>query len=229
MPQPTATPTPRRTRGVRLAALALVALAGVAAAERGDYLDYVTFEMPGRENVLLHWPARRMPLRVYLPPPPEGLFPAPDAVREAVRRGVLAWEGAAGPDLPRFVFVDDQGDADIPMVWSKPAGDWFVAQCMYDIDVMQRRFGVARIDVSARRPGGEVALESDIELIVSHEIGHALGLGGHSPDPADVMHRTETEQNRNGLSARDKQTLRKLYAKPNGARVVGAKRERDAS
>lgn len=222
-------PPRRRRRAVRLAALALLAGTALGAAAGEDYLAYVTFEMPGRENVLLRWPERKMPLKVYLPAPPDGLFPAPEAVYEAVRRGVVAWEGVAGAGLPRFVFVDEPGDADIPMVWSIPSGAFSIAHCLYDINVMQRRFGVSRIDVSARRPDGDVALESEIELVVTHEMGHALGLGGHSPEPADVMFAGMTEENAGGLSARDRETLRKLYAKPNGARVVGAKRERDAS
>ncbi|MBK8189238.1 MAG: tetratricopeptide repeat protein [Vampirovibrionales bacterium] len=46
-----------------------------------------------------------------------------------------------------------------------------------------------------------------------HELGHAIGLWGHSPDPGDVMY---THPIVSQLSARDIATIRKVYALPAG-------------
>lgn len=203
------------------AAIALLWLVGCATGSRGSahYLRYVAFEVPGGEHVTLRWQADQLPLRIHLPPPPDTLAGDPEAVFDAVRDGVTDWIGVAGDGLPAFTFVDDPGDADIPIVWEEePSGDWYVAHCAYDINAMQRRFGVARILVTTRWRGGEVSLDLQYQAVL-HEMGHALGLGGHSPDPSDVMYKSvgaATEP-----SARDRETLRLLYARPIGKTVVG--------
>ena len=71
-------------------ALAAAGCAGEAATSGGDddYLRYVGFELPFAENVWLHWSRRGMPLRVYLPMPPDGFYADPVAVHEVVRDGV---------------------------------------------------------------------------------------------------------------------------------------------
>jgi predicted Zn-dependent protease len=62
-------------------------------------------------------------------------------------------------------------------------------------------------------------------------MGHALGLGGHSPNPEDLMYGfIDTQAPAAGseepgeLTARDRETLRLLYRRPMGARVSGARR-----
>ncbi len=45
---------------------------------------------------------------------------------------------------------------------------------------------------------------------VLHEVGHALGITNHSPDPADIMFATKTAR-QNGLSLRDKNTIKIIY------------------
>jgi len=53
--------------------------------------------------------------------------------------------------------------------------------------------------------------------ILLHEMGHALGLTGHSPHPRDVMYKYVTQETRARLTPRDRTTLRELYSRPNGA------------
>jgi len=214
-------------------ALALVGLACAGAAppratstRDDDYLRYVAVRMPiGGESILLRWSERQMPLKVHLPRPPDGLFEDPDAIFDSVRDGVLDWTDVAAPGIPSFVFVEDKGQADIPIVWAaEPNGDWFIAFCAYEPNVASRRFDVSHILVTARWGDQRVA---DLHLIhetLLHEMGHALGLAGHSPDPTDLMApsigRSET-----GLSQRDRNTLKALYARPIGTRILGAKRD----
>jgi hypothetical protein len=50
-----------------------------------------------------------------------------------------------------------------------------------------------------------------IAAIMLHELGHALGLWGHSPDPGDIMYQTPTARD---LTLRDITTIRRLYGLP---------------
>ncbi len=188
-----------------------------------DYLRYVGYEVPVNEHVLLRWPERAMPLRVHLPAPPSGLFSDAEAFREAVRLGVLGWTDVAAPGIPSFEFVEDPGDADIPIVWgAKPTG-WFVASCSYRIDALNRRLDVDHLLVTGRWRDGQEAALPQLETAVLHEMGHALGLTGHSPSPTDVMYKYVTHESRPELSDRDRNTLRALYSRPIGTRLLGAR------
>jgi len=212
-----------------LAAFAGWACAGTAGApsareEDEGYLRRVAFEMPGHESVVLRWPKREMPLAVYLPRPPPGLFEDPEAIFDSVRGGVLDWTDVAGPGIPSFVFVDEPGEADIPILWAeRAAGEWYIAFCKYQPRMQYtRRFAVAHILVTARWGGGRVADIHDIYDTMLHEMGHALGLGGHSDRKTDVMY-ARGRKSRVGLSERDRITLRALYTRPIGSRVLGAR------
>jgi len=185
-------------------------------AEAGDYLRQVAVRDVVSDTYLLHWPERKMPLAVYLPSPPEGLFPDPERTRAEVRRAVLDWTDVAAPGVPSFRFVESHGEADIPIVWSaEPDGDWYIAHCAYRVDIRAKRFGVERILVTGRWGDDRVALPSEIYEVVLHEMGHALGLLGHSDDPRDIMYPHISDLPDKGLSARDRNTLRALYAGPN--------------
>ncbi len=210
-----------------IAFLALVATVSCSsrgrAPEADTYLRWVSFEVPINENVTLRWPKRKMPLRVHLPAPPEGLFDDPGGIHDSVRDAVMDWSDVVAPGLPSFEFVDDAGDADIPIVWAaKPDGNWYIAHCAYDINLASRRFGVARILVTGSW-GGHKADLHDVYATVLHEMGHALGLGGHSPVEGDIMYESISATAFEGLSARDRATLTALYARPIGSRVTGAR------
>jgi len=207
--------------------------------DRADYLRFVSFEGPGHEHVLLHWPREKMPLKVYLPRPPNRLFDDPDAMWTAAREGVSRWTDAASPGLPGFVFVDSAPEADIPIAWAQTSGYFSVAHCFYHVDVLDKRFGVAQIVVTGRYRDGTPAPLDFVREVVTHEMGHALGLAGHSPNREDAMYGFGAPDHANlpkaieaqipkrvgeGLSQRDRETLRLLYERPVGARNTDAAR-----
>jgi predicted Zn-dependent protease len=212
-----------------VAALAAGCVARPDPRDAGDYLRYVAFrQVVGKESYLLHWRRDEMPLRVYAMRPPEGLFEDPDIVHEAVLDGVFNWTDAVEPGVPSFALVDDPGEADIPVVWEeRPDGSYYVAHCVYGPVGVERRLSVERILLTGRWSETHVATPDEVHRAVLHETGHALGLAGHSPNPNDIMATTpERWLELPRITRRDRRTLQRLYEKPVGARVLGAKRER---
>lgn len=190
-----------------------------------NYLRYVAFKVRGgSEDVLLRWRKSDMPLKIYLHSPPAGQFENPQALVDVVRDGITDWTDVAGPGVPSFEFVDDQGDADIPIVWeAEPSGDWYIAHCVYRIHDRQAKFNVERILMTAKQRQGVPATLEDVYLTMLHEMGHALGLR-HSPERTDVMYKGgHWYVERPELSARDRETLRLLYDRPAGSRMGGAR------
>jgi hypothetical protein len=62
--------------------------------------------------------------------------------------------------------------------------------------------------IETRAPGLRLVL---LRNLVAHELGHALGLLGHSESPEDLMY-SQTDE-RSAISDRDVNTLRMLYSK----------------
>lgn len=170
-----------------------------------------------------------MPLRIYLPPPPEGLFEDPDAVLAAAKDGIETWTDTAGPGVPSFAFVGTAGESDFPIAWAGSQPSVAIAHCAYAAYPLQRRFDVAQIVVTGRFANGTVAPIGLVRDVVLHEVGHALGIAGHSPNPEDLMYGfvdvdTPDLFGMRALTARDRATIRKLYEKPIGARIRAPRR-----
>ncbi|HWT83569.1 MAG TPA: hypothetical protein VN648_32765, partial [Candidatus Methylomirabilis sp.] len=136
-----------------------------------DYLAYAAFESPDHLGLLLHWPEHKMPLKVYLPPPPEGWFADPERVTDAMRRGVTDWTDAAGPGVPSFEFVDHAADADIPIMWAPVAPSWEVAHCLYHVDFPAYRLVVENVLITAWLSDGTAVTAFDLHRVLRHEIG----------------------------------------------------------
>ncbi len=203
-----------------LACLWLGACAGPGLPEPGaTYLGHVAWKLPGNERVLIRWPDHAMPLRIHIPEPPEGLFTDPGARVAAVRAAVLAWSDVARPGVPSFTFVDRPGDADIPFAWESRFVGREASLTAIRVQPFNRRLTVRAILLGGRtREGGEIPPRR-LQARVMHEVGHALGLLGHSPDPGDILYAVEAP--RPALSDRDRATLAALYARPHGSRAPG--------
>ena len=70
----------------------------------------------------------------------------------------------------------------------------------------------ARVLISVDR--GAVSNQSQYDAVVAHELGHALGIGGHSPDLTDVMFGAPTVARPSG---RDRQTMHYVLGAQPGA------------
>ncbi len=69
----------------------------------------------------------------------------------------------------------------------------------------------ARITILTNR-GGMPLTDDDMKIVCLHEVGHALGINGHSNSNADVMFFSEAPTIWPALTKRDRATISRLYA-----------------
>jgi hypothetical protein len=206
--------------------------------------------LPAAEQrlVFCHWEAEDMPLEVWIEPP-RGLDAfeekpnPPDAPRyvAAVERALATWERDLDGAV-RFAAASRPADADLQI---RLLGE----RAPETEDV--RIYGTADVSDSCRTLGGEpntrldvryqvrdlrlyVAdahgplLPDQVEGIARHEIGHALGMRGHSPIPADLMfEEADDRRDREGLGLPDVNSFLSLYAIPSGTVYADPARVRE--
>jgi len=87
-----------------------------------------------------------------------------------------------------------------------------------DAEQVQVRFAVPELRVYLADEFGLLP-ESQVQWLALHEIGHALGMRGHSPIPADLMYPVARDRSTvpEGLSDEDLNSFESLYRLPNGA------------
>ena len=210
-----------------------------------NYLPFMVHRKPASAatgDVLLfcRWPSDRMPLPVWVEEPeiPESLqdeFDPVDPIRftRAVERALETWEEEL-EGLVSFRLVTDPADAllrmriraeeaprpepEVRLLGSTAA---LVRACRPhgwdpDTERMDVSFTVPEALVYAADEFG-LLTTAQVEAIALHEIGHALGMLGHSPIPTDLMYRVLGERvAARGLSEADVNSFVSLYRLPNG-------------
>ena len=191
--------------------------------------------------VLCRWDGGQMPIEVFVEQPviPEALqhdvHPTrASAFATAVEGALREWEREL-EGLVRFRLVDDATTAALqvrllgeraptprPDVVILGATEALLVACRpdgWDPDAnrLQVRFGVPELVIYVADEYG-LLTTGQVERVALHEIGHALGMLGHSPMPGDMMFAAYRERSEvRTLSEADVNSFVSLYRLPNGA------------
>jgi len=128
------------------------------------------------------------------------------------------WDEQAG-DLVGFTFVDQPGKADIVCSWTEDARQLNNGQEAGHAVTSFNMTGISGAKILLlSKANGKLISDAEMRRTCLHEIGHALGLDGHSDLPSDVMYTSGLDKSQaNPLpSSRDISTLKALYALESG-------------
>ena len=210
-----------------------------------NYLPFMVHRAPGGVGgdilFFCRWPDSAMPLPVHITP---ARIPAdlqdefaprnPADYESAVKSALATWEREL-EGLVRFRLVDDPDSAQLTLALQgarapvpKPelqvlgstrlAGACQVEGLDPEAERLEVRFRVPELELYLADEFGLLS-PHQVEWIALHEIGHALGMRGHSPIPADLMYEVARDRIsvHEGLSAEDLNSFVSLYQLPNGA------------
>jgi tetratricopeptide (TPR) repeat protein len=176
-----------------------------------DYFPSATYD------AVVKWKSDKFPLRVYIPTDQEaasvpGFKPE---FAQALREGFADWQKATDGTIA-FDFINDAKSADIECEFTADASrvqqpaEGGEARVMYDT-----LKGIRHVNIIVLTKHIESTHAPSYNLmrqVSLHEIGHSLGLVGHSPTPSDVMFCSmPADDALHGLSERDTRTLKHLY------------------
>jgi predicted Zn-dependent protease len=209
-----------------LVALTALACGDIAAPIRGDLyewrLETPSIPGPGVDTLSFHWDRSDLPVRVWVQ----------DAnnLPGHIGRAIDVWEAAFLYREFQATLVSDSIDADVivlggtpvPAVRAMRLHSALAPECAgatdLDIDVANSELRLPiRVFVEPRSLPDDPGIEPCLARTSIHEMGHAIGIFAHSPDPEDIMLMPpEVEL----PSTRDRQTAEAAYHTPPSLEVV---------
>ncbi|WP_299404982.1 peptidase [Acaryochloris sp. IP29b_bin.148] len=170
--------------------------------QQGDYFDQIKVTRVG----YLIW--SQFPVKVYAQPAPESLPLIQEKWPQAVDQAIQAWQAY----FPLEVTTDpNQANISISAVdpTQRSQGRIRSAETRFKlyVDDQQRLAHRFTIQVRANQT------ETYIAAAVRHELGHALGIWGHSQLKTDALYFSQV-RTPPPISARDMNTLKRVYQQP---------------
>ena len=176
---------------------------------KDDYFVFAT-----ALNGLTRWSNRKTPLHVFIEP--DKAAKAGEVHGEMVFKKALSdWEKASDGKL-HFKMVPNKKHAEITVRFIRNPAELKdpikAGETVYQANILGIEKADVKVLVVDRRTGAPET-EFDIYATSLHEIGHALGISDHSPNPDDIMFYTLHQLSEMPeLSSRDKKTLKLIYA-----------------
>lgn len=188
-----------------------------ASAGYSGVTDY--FPTLSNEGVI-RWPKTMLPLKVYIEPGAD-IRNYRDTFRQAIITSFNDWIKASGYRLS-WKLVPKKEDANIVCVWVSKKDELPLHKHREQGVTDYGQTLVARtnehwlqkvlITISTTHiQSGRALRNEDVYNVARHEVGHALGLTGHSTVKSDVMYPTMADK-LTPISTRDAGTLNHLYA-----------------
>ena len=147
----------------------------------------------------------KMPIYVFIQ---EGQYSS------LARRAIKQWQDASGGILS-FVASSSEKNAQVVIKFNENTiGEMnkaFYAGLTSTTQKQDGSLNQTRVRILTKRDGKPLP-EAIIYSVLLHEIGHAIGIAGHSDNPNDIMS-TGGSTAKSTLSARDIKTLKMLYSK----------------
>jgi len=140
---------------------------------------------------VLRWDVKKFPLKVYI----QSNSPAaPTYYQDQIKRAFMQWQ-ASTSGLIRFQFVDNEKDADI-FAYINTSEDMKKCtedNCKYSVANTEPILSgdlLKKMEISFYDSNnlGKPFSEREIFATALHEIGHSLGIMGHSQNPDDLMY-----------------------------------------
>lgn len=162
----------------------------------------------------MRWADDKIPIKIYIAPATNVTGYQPE-YGAALIDAMHSWEEASQGKV-RFQVIDNPAQASITFKWSSDPKD--VSQPAEGGEARLIPAGntlnSARVVVlTAKTMPGIKLTPQVIRFVCIHELGHAIGIGGHSQSPSDIMYSSlplNFEQLK--LSERDARTVRRLYS-----------------
>jgi predicted Zn-dependent protease len=216
---------PSRRLVLGIAAVTALACGDIAAPSRSDWyewrLEAPSVPGPGLDTLSFHWSQDDLPVRVWVEDA-EGL-PAHMAA------AIEVWESTFLYREFQATLVPDSAGADVIVLAGAPASaarvkrlhSALAPECTgatdLDIDVENRQLRPPiRVFVASSLPD-DPGIDRCLALTSIHELGHALGIFAHSPNPEDIMF---ADPDVELPSARDQRTAEAAYHTPPTLEVV---------
>lgn len=173
------------------------------------------------ERGIVRWDENKFPLKVFL----KNLDSVPDYYKTEINSAFAQWQNSV--DFLQFEYVNKPSSANIIVeIAPLPQNVCKGSECQYIVGytvpkIKNNLLKKMTITLYDKTPTGEYFSDKELFNTIMHELGHALGIMGHSYYEGDLMFVSTTSNNRfdstrarssfQFLTSSDINTLRLLY------------------